>query len=186
MSKLQKWKTLTSQLVLNDRWCRVRRDEVELPNGCIVDDYFVNLRPDIALIVPITPDRELVMVRQYRHGVGEILIEFPAGAFDSHQEDSQQAAMRELQEETGYTASSWVKLGTLYDNPVKDTNKIHIFLAQSAIQTTQQVLDLTEDIELLRVPLADALNWMLQGQICVSGSIAALTLAFNYLNSQNV
>lgn len=179
MTLLKKWKTLKSQLVFDNPWCQVRQDEVELPNGQIVDDYFVNIRPDIALVVPITSDRELVFVRQYRHGVGKILLEFPAGAFDPEKEESQVAAMRELQEETGYVAQNWVKLGTIYDNPVKDTNTIHIFLAERAVKAGKQVLDLTEEIEVVLVPISEAMNLVRQGQICVSGSIAALTLALN-------
>ena len=185
MTLLKKWKTLKSQLVFDNPWCRVRQDEVELPNGQIVDDYFVNLRPDIALVVPIASDKQFVFVRQYRHGIGKILLEFPAGAFDPEKEDSQAAAMRELQEETGYVAQNWVKLGTVYNNPVKDTNTIHTFLAEMAVKVGNQALDMTEEIEVVLVPISEAMNLVLQGQICVSGSIAALTFALNYLTNSH-
>ncbi len=62
-----------------------------------------------------------MFVRQYRHGVGEILLELPAGTFDLHRENSLKAAKRELQEETGYSATKFTKIATLFDNPVKDT-----------------------------------------------------------------
>ncbi|NEO01331.1 MAG: NUDIX hydrolase, partial [Moorea sp. SIO3I7] len=75
MISIQPWKTMKSKLVFDNKWCRVRQDEVELPSGEIVDDYFINVRPDIVLILAITCDRNVVFVRQYRHGVGEILLE---------------------------------------------------------------------------------------------------------------
>ncbi|AHJ29103.1 hypothetical protein BMF81_02978 [Nodularia spumigena UHCC 0039] len=73
MNKLKKWHILTSEMVINHRWCQVRQDEIQLPNGKIIDDFFVVIRPEIALILPITNHQEIVFVRQYRHGVGEIL-----------------------------------------------------------------------------------------------------------------
>jgi hypothetical protein len=70
MKELQKWKQLRSRLVFDNQWCKVRQDEIQLPTGEIIDDFFVNVRPDIALVVPVTPQQEIVLVRQYRHGVG--------------------------------------------------------------------------------------------------------------------
>lgn len=71
---LQKWKILKSNFIIDNQWCRVRQDQVQLSDGAIIDDYFVNVRPEIALILPITPHQEIVFVRQYRHGVQEIFI----------------------------------------------------------------------------------------------------------------
>ena len=78
---IKKWTTLDSKLVFDHRWYRLRQDKVALPNGQIVDDYFVSLRPDIATILPITAQGEIVLVRQYRQGVDEVLLELPAGTF---------------------------------------------------------------------------------------------------------
>lgn len=134
MNNLKKWKTLKSKMVLNHRWCQVRQDEIELPNGKVVDDYFVSIRPEVALILPITNNKEIIFVRQYRHAVGDFFIELPAGNFDPLQENPEVAAVRELQEETGYTAQQVKKIATLYDKPSKDTNQIHLFLAENVIK----------------------------------------------------
>jgi len=179
--QIQKWKILKSQLAFNHYWCKVRQDEVELPNGKIIDDYFVIIKPDVALILPITTNQEIVFVRQYRHGVGEILLELPAGTFDPTKENPETAAIRELKEETGYIASKITKLATLYDNPVKDTNKLHLFLAENVIESGQQELDVTEEIEVVLIPLASVRDKITTGEICVSGSIAALFLGLNLL-----
>ncbi len=183
MKELKKWKRLRSHLVFDNQWCKVRRDEIELPTGEIIDDFFVNVRPDIALVVPVTTHQEIVFVRQYRHGVGEILLELPAGAFNPDTEVAEEAATREMTEETGYSCDRLQKLATLYDNPVKDTNSIHIFLAENAQNTGQQCLDITEQIEVVLIPIDAVMEKITQGQICVSGSVAALFLTLNYLKT---
>ncbi|YAF94517.1 MAG: NUDIX hydrolase [Nodularia sp. CChRGM 3473] len=187
MDNIKKWHILKSKMVLNHRWCQVRQDKIELPNGQIIDDFFVVIRPEIALILPITNNQEIVFVRQYRHGVGEILLELPAGSFDAAKEDAETAAVRELQEETGYVAQKVTKLATLYDNPVKDTNQIHLFLAENVRNSGVRKLDITEDIEIVLIPVESVFEQITQGEIAVTGSIAALFLGLNFLKqSQNV
>lgn len=181
MTQLQKWQLLQSHFVIQNPWCCVRQDAVKLPNGTIVEDFFVHVRPDIALVVAVTTQREVVTVRQYRHGIQEILQELPAGSFDPQQEDALIAAQRELEEETGYSAPHWQKLGIVYDNPVKDTNKIHLFLARNAQKTSPQTLDPTEQICVELLPIEHMETAIAQGQIQVAGSLTALFLARPFL-----
>jgi 8-oxo-dGTP pyrophosphatase MutT (NUDIX family) len=183
MSSIHPWKTLNSQLVFNNQWCKVRHDEVELPNGVIID-FFVNVRPDIVLVLAVTPQQEIVFVRQYRHGVSKILLELPGGGFNPPLEDSLTAARRELEEETGYVADQIIQLAELYDNPVKDTNKIHLFMAENARPSGTQQLDATEDVEIVLVPVEDVLARISTGEICVCGTIAALLLGLNVLSKR--
>ncbi|MDY7019924.1 MAG: NUDIX hydrolase [Cyanobacteriota bacterium] len=181
MDKITRWKPIESHFVIDHQWCKVRRDTVELPDGTIIDDFFVNVRPDIALILPITSENEIVFVCQYRHGVGEVLLELPAGRFDPTQEPAETAAIRELSEETGYVAKSLVKLATLYDNPVKDTNSVHLFLASNVQRLEKRQLDITEEIEVILIPVHQVLDYINQGKICVAGTVSALFLGLNYL-----
>jgi len=182
---LRKWKVLNSRMVINNHWCKVRQDAVELPSGKIVDDYFVNLRLDVALILPITSHQEIVFVQQYRHGAGEILLELPAGTFDDKIEAPQDAALRELTEETGYIAKTAVSLGVLYDNPVKDSNKIYLFLAQDVKKVVQQQLDFTEDIEVILLPISKVIEKIAIGEINVAGTVSAIFKGLNYLQQPN-
>jgi 8-oxo-dGTP pyrophosphatase MutT (NUDIX family) len=181
MKEIKKWTILNSQWIINNRWCKVRQDEVELPNGKIIDDYFVNVRPEIALVLPVTKQQEIVFVRQYRHGIEDILLELPAGTFDGQQEDSLIAARRELEEETGYIAERLIKLATIYDNPVKDTNKIHIFIALNASPFAKQNLDETEEIEVIIIPIEKVKKKISNGEICVAGTITAIFLGLDFL-----
>ena len=183
MSSLQPWKILNSQFVLDNPWCKVRRDEVELPSGEVIDDFFVNVRPDIVLILAVTLQQEIVFVRQYRHGIQDMLLELPGGGFHSQRETSLSAAHRELEEETGYVAEEMRLLATLYDNPVKDTNKIHLFLANNVHPSSIQKLDVTEDVEIVLVPIKNVLAKISTGEICVCGTVTALFLGLNALAS---
>lgn len=184
MTSLKKWQLLKSNIVFERKWCQIKQDTVQLPNNQIIDDFFVNIRPDIALVLPITPNQEIVFVRQYRHGVGEILLELPAGAFEPKKEASIVAAKRELEEETGYVANEMIELGVLYDNPVKDTNKIHLFLAEKVQPSGERSLDVTEDIEVVLIPVQNVLDMIRQGKISVSGSVAAIFLGLNFLSQR--
>jgi ADP-ribose pyrophosphatase len=180
---MEKWKLLQSQMVLNHPWCKVRRDEIELPNGKIIDDFFVYIKHDVALVLPITVNREIVFVRQYRHAMDEFFIELPAGGFDPSSEDAQLAALRELEEETGYITKEIKKIATLYSSPGKDTNQIHLFLAENVVKVSGQNLDITEEIEVLLVPIDKVLEKINKGEICVAGTVAALFMGLNFLRN---
>ncbi|MGB3651722.1 MAG: NUDIX hydrolase [Rivularia sp. (in: cyanobacteria)] len=181
MSNLKKWKILQSNMVLNHPWCKVRQDEIELPSGKVIDDYFVHLRPDVAIILPITCDREVVFVKQYRHAIGDFFIELPAGGFNPEQESGEVAAVRELEEETGYVASVVKKMATLYDKPSKDMNQIHLFIAENVKKTGKIKLDITEEIEIILIPLDAVLQKIVKGEICVADTVSALFLGLNWI-----
>ncbi|MGK7939044.1 MAG: NUDIX hydrolase [Crocosphaera sp.] len=180
---LQKWQILQSNFVINNQWCCVRQDQVKLPNGTIIDDYFVNVRPEIALILPITSNQEIVFVRQYRHGVQDILLELPAGAFTPKKEDSLTAAKRELEEETGYIAQELIFMKTIYDNPVKDDNKIHIFLGLDVEKKGTINLDITEEIEVFLIPMKDVITKIMTEEICVAGTISTIFMGLEFLKN---
>lgn len=184
MKELKKWRILQSKIVFNNQWCKVRQDEIELPSGKVIDDYFLTIRPEVALVLPITSKREIVLVRQYRHGAGEILLELPAGTFNPHRESPQAAAMRELREETGYHTEKVTPLSILYDNPVKDTNKIHLFIAEDVSRVGQQELDVTEEIDVVLIPVEAVMEKITTGEICVAGTVAAIFAGLNFLKSR--
>ncbi|MGZ3749994.1 MAG: NUDIX hydrolase [Mucilaginibacter sp.] len=172
MNTPKNWKTLKTDVAFDNEWCKVHRDTVELPSGKIIDDYYVNIRPEVVLIFPVTHRGKVIMVRQYKHGAKEILLEFPGGVFDPAGESPELAARRELREETGYTCSVMEELTVVYDNPTKDTNKIYYFLAHDVEKTHDTEFDPTEDIETIEVSIKEIPLLIKQQQIRVSGSIA--------------
>jgi len=177
----QPWKILKSDMVVDEKWYKLRRDEVELPNGLVMDDYYVSVRPNVVLVFPLTADNHVIFVRQYKHAAGNIFIELPGGVIDEHEAEPLEAARRELLEETGYTCEHLEPLLEVIDNPTKDTNKIYYFLARDARQIAGQDLDVSESIEVLKVPLQEVESMVLSGKINVSGSIALCLLALRKL-----
>jgi len=135
---IQPWTLLSSEMAFDHHWYKLRRDIVKLPDGRIVDDYFVSQRPYVAIAVPLTRDNNFVLVRQYKHGVQAITLEFPAGTFLS--ELAEMAAAREIEEETGYSPTSMMSLGTCLDDSSKNSNLVHIFLASGCVLTASKIL----------------------------------------------
>ena len=171
MNDPQPWKTLSTEMVLDLRWYKVRREEVQLPDGHILDDYYVSVRPEVALVFPVTAEGEVIVVRQYKHGARQILLELPGGVCDPD-EPPEEAARRELLEETGYAAGRLTHLATLHDDPTKNTNRFHLFLAEGVHPVREQSLDVTENIRVERVPLGEMKSKVLYGGIKVAKSVA--------------
>ncbi|MBC5775123.1 NUDIX hydrolase [Pontibacter sp. KCTC 32443] len=175
------WKVLKSELVFNEKWYKLRRDEVELPNGMVLDDYYVSVRPDVVLTFPVTEDGQVIFVKQYKHAAANIFIELPGGVIDDHENNPLEAARREMLEETGYTSDNMELVAEVIDNPTKDTNKIYFYLARDAYKIAEQDLDESESIEVLHVPVQEVEHMVLSGQINVSGSVALCLLALRKL-----
>ncbi|MBK5270439.1 MAG: NUDIX hydrolase [Bacteroidia bacterium] len=142
-----KWKILSSEYLFNDLWFKVRKDVCERPDGQIVDPYYVYEFPDWVAAVPVTEEGKIVMVRQYRHALGEICLELPGGCVDDTDKNFEEATARELLEETGYSFSSYEYLGKTSANPSSNNNLMHMFLAKGGKKVAEQQLDKNEEIE---------------------------------------
>jgi 8-oxo-dGTP pyrophosphatase MutT (NUDIX family) len=117
---------------------------------------------DWAIIVPVleSPEgRQFVMVRQWRHGSRELSLEFPGGVFEPG-ENAEEAAARELREETAYTPGKIQKIGEFSPNPAIMSNRVHFFLAENLTNTGSQELDEDEYVETVIVDAADVFNGM--------------------------
>lgn len=141
-----KWKILSSEYLFNDLWFKVRKDICESPQGKIINPYYVYEFPEWATAFALTEDNKVIMVKQYRHPVGEVCLELPGGCVDATDNNYQAAIARELLEETGYTFSSYVSLGKISANPSTNTNWMHMFLAKGGVKISDQKLDYNEEI----------------------------------------
>ena len=177
---MKHWQKRTSEYILDTPYMKVRRDTCELPDGQVIDDYYVVENNDIVLIVGITTTNEFILVEQYKHAYGGICLEIVGGICES--DDIETEAKREFREETGYHAQTFIHLSTLIHNPTRMTNKVHYFLAHNSTQVSEQDLDDLEDITLHLVPKHDILNTIREGKVNVSDSIAGLFLALDYLS----
>jgi 8-oxo-dGTP pyrophosphatase MutT (NUDIX family) len=141
------WKTLSSKYVVQDPWATVRADTCERPDGTIVSPYFVYEFTDWATALAITKDGQVIMERQYRHGLGQTNYETPGGCVDKTDANLQDAIARELMEETGYKFDTYEYLGAVSGNPSTNNNLMHLFLATGGEKVAGQNLDAGEDIE---------------------------------------
>ena len=142
------WKVLESNRIFSEPWLSVRKDVCQLPNGNTQASYFILEYPDWATAFALTEDNKVLLVKQYRHGLGVISTELPGGVVDKG-EDAATAVARELKEETGYEFDSIESIGKIAPNPATSNNYMHMFLARGGKKTGGQMLDETEDMEVL-------------------------------------
>ena len=173
---MAKAKVLESRYAFADPWLRLRRDRVRLADSRILPACPVFEYPDWVDVIALTAERNVVLVDQYRHAVGQIRTEFPAGAVDEA-EAPLAAIKRELLEETGYASDDWHLLGSAPVNPVLQTNRIHCFLALGAQKVAEQDLDEGEAIRTHEQPLSEFLDQVEAGGL----ELPALQLASLYL-----
>src|SRR6185369_5279763 len=129
--RVKPWQVLGSKLLVSERWLQLREDRVRLGNGHEIERFHVIHGPDWASVLCVTEDSEVVLVRQYRHGVGRPSLELPAGVIESH-ETPEEAARRELAEETGYESDDWVRIQSVSTEPARHTTQAHFFCARGA------------------------------------------------------
>ncbi len=168
------WRVTGSDIVIETPHLRLRRDTVELPNGARVGPYYVRESRGFAVVFALTPDERVVLVRQYKHGIGRIVLELPAGGIDPG-EDAAACARRELAEETGYApAGDLERIGTYVFDPTGATTTYHLYLARDAEPRTAQTFDPTEDITLELATLAELRRYVRDGTIEVGIHIASI------------
>lgn len=147
MEKCMKWKKLKSEYLYRSAFGNLRKDQCELPNGTVLNEYYVNEYSDWVNAIVITKENKVVLVEQYRHAAGEFFLEIPAGKMEEN-ETYEEGILRELREETGFTSSIRpIKLGEYMVNPAIQTNKVITYLIIDAYMESDQDLDDNEDIK---------------------------------------
>jgi ADP-ribose pyrophosphatase len=158
----------------------VRVDRCELPNGNILEPLVLEFQSWIT-IVGLTPRREVLLIRQYRHGMRQVIWELPGGVVEAR-ETPLAAARRELREETGFSAAELIEVGVISPNPANHDNRVYNFLAPDAERVGAQHLDDNEEIEVHPTPLDEALRMARRGELPNALHVSALFLALAHLN----
>jgi ADP-ribose pyrophosphatase len=179
---MEKWKVESSQIVLDaSPFVRVRQEKCHLPNGIIIPDYNIVEEPDIVTIFALTKQKELLLVEQYKHGIGEICLELVGGLMDG--KDPLEDAKRELLEETGYSGGNWQAAGTYIINPTRQPNRMYHFIALDVEKVAEQNLDSTESIRVHFLPLSQVHQAITDGKIAAVHSIAAIYRSLSMLSA---
>lgn len=176
---MKKWPTLETKNILKAhvfRYLQVRRQS---PTSREVGEFDIVQCSNWVNIIAITPDKKIVLIKQFRHGTEEYTTEIPGGAIN-HGEVSLVGAKRELLEETGYTSNNWKSIGKLDVNPAFMTNTCEVFLAMDAEKTDSQNLDPFEEIEVFLEDIKNIPELVKRGEITHSLVIAA----FYFLQGQ--
>ncbi|WP_257669470.1 NUDIX hydrolase [Parapedobacter tibetensis] len=170
------WETLSSEYLVQAPWAVLRKDVCRMPNGHIVPEYYVLEYPDWVNMVALTADNQFILVKQYRHGVKQDVLEIPGGVIDPG-EDASTAATRELLEETGYRFDTIENLSTLFPNPATSNNSTTTYLLTGGVKVQEQELDEQEEIDVILVSPEELKHLLLDNQFGQALHTAALFYA---------
>ncbi|MDF1552492.1 MAG: NUDIX hydrolase [Deferrisomatales bacterium] len=172
-SRLTPWPVLATTVEGDYPVFRLLRERARSPRTGACLDFFVLETRDWVTVLPLTEDEQVVLVRQYRHGVKQLTLEIPGGLIDPG-ETPAAAALRELQEETGYTAREVIPLGRVQPQPAIQNNICHTFLARGVTRVAAPTPDDGEDMEVVTVPLTELEDRVRSGEIAHGLVLAAL------------
>jgi len=177
------WKIVESRYVIETQHLRLRRDSVRLPSGVLIDEYYVRETAGFAIVFALTEQNDVVLVRQYKHGIGEDVLELPAGAIEPG-ESPVDCAQRELAEETGYvgTPEQPEFVASFISDPTNSNGRFHLFFARGAQLRGQQQLDATEAITVELASLEQVRHYVREGTINVGPNVAAIYFMLDKLS----
>lgn len=166
------WKLISTQLDKSYKIFSIRTNRTQSPRNKQEYDFYVLESVDWVNIIPVTPQNEVVLIRQFRHGIQDITLEVPGGILDDHDTPGE-AAARELREETGYRESEMILIGRVHPNPAIHNNYCYTYLAKDVTLIGEQELDDREDIEVLLKPLDEIPRLIREEKITHSLVLAA-------------
>lgn len=183
MLKRHPWRVVSYRQIIDTPYLKVRCEEVEVPNGPVIPDYYIIENRGWVGVVPVTEDGRFLINSQYKHGIGLEVLEFPAGAIDPEETNPLETAHRELMEETGYSFSNErvELLAHMYANPTGARTEIWWYLAHDVRQTGTPKDDPVEVIENQLVTATELLALIHSGRFAVQGQISAAYMALEKL-----
>ena len=169
------WRIVSEQIYERFKIFQVKKSTRINPRTHSAVDFLLLDGLDWVNLIALTPDNQVVLVKQYRHGAEEYTLEIPGGCVEEG-EDPMRSALRELREETGYNSTEIEHLGTVHPNPAMLSMRCHSYLARNVKKEGALQLDPGEDITVEIVPLAQALQLVKDGTITHALVVAAFGL----------
>ena len=171
---------VSSETIAAGGMLTVKRDQVRLPNGNISQREYV-MHPGAVVVVPLLPNGNIILEKQFRYPLHQVFIELPAGKIDAG-EDILVTGQRELLEETGYSAIQWIKLGHQHPCIGYSNEVIHMYLARGLTAGAHRRDD-DEHLEVFEAPFEQCLSMIQNGEITDGKTIVALLFTERYLNA---
>jgi ADP-ribose pyrophosphatase len=159
-----RWTRGAERTIVSTRIADVKGVHYTNPGRGTDREFIVISAPDWVNVVALTPDLQVVLVRQFRCGTNDLSLEVPGGVMERG-EDPVAAGVRELREETGYEGTGARLLGLVHPNPAIQDNRCHIVLVEGAVRRAQTDWDADEEIEVITAPAAEVLAWARSGRI---------------------
>ncbi len=181
---IEDWAILKRERVADYKIFSVLKKQVRSPRTGDIREVQALQFADWVLILAVTPQQEVVMVRQYRHGTEQVHLELPGGLVDPDDTTPELSAQRELLEETGFKGSNIRLIGECYPQPAILSNRCMFYLAEGAVKAQQQNLDAGEDIEIITIPLKQIRAKIERKEI--DHGMVLLALFFFQMSSGNV
>lgn len=170
-----RWKKLGARTIAHTRIFDVQSVDFQHPARPKPQDFFVISAPDWVNVIALTPERQLVLVRQFRHGLDDFSLEIPGGVVDPG-EDAIAAGVRELREETGYVGTAARLLGVVHPNPAMQNNRCHLVLVENARREARLDWDSDEEFEIITRPVDEVYQLAYGGGITHAMVLDALLL----------
>jgi len=169
---IQRWTVMAQEDISPSPWFPLTRETVKLPDGQILNDYYFAPLGDVVQILALTPKHEVILVKQYKHGLGDILLELPGG-MQQEGKDLINSAIAEMEEETGVktTPEKLIPLGKIAINPTKLKQVTYGYLLFDAEFNSVQKPDPSEVISLVIEPAPKVLQMVINGEIWTSDSV---------------
>jgi 8-oxo-dGTP pyrophosphatase MutT (NUDIX family) len=174
------WRRLQRRTLVDDAWVKFHGDRVELPDGHVLDPYWVLEERDWVHIIAFDEQGRVPLVRQYRYACDVVVLEFPGGLLDAG-EDPVTAARRELLEETGCEVDECRLAGFVYPNPARQKNRQYCVIATGLRRVAGQSLDRSENIQIEFMRLSDIPARIASGEFCQGLHIASFQIALQNL-----
>lgn len=171
---LMRWEVLEREYLHDRPWLTVRRETLRMPDGTLVPEYYVLEYPDWVNIIAITKERQFIMVRQYRPGIGETCLELCAGVREEEDASPLISAQRELLEETGYGGGEWSEFARVAPNASAMNNYSYCFIAENVEKIGEQSLDISEDLTVHHFSFEELKEQLEKGNIVQATMAAAL------------
>ena len=163
--RVDDWQLVESEQLADYRITRVRRDRRRSPRTGAEHDFIVLQMPEWVNVIAVTRQARIVIIEQYRHGTQEVAVEIPGGVVDAGDSELEQAARRELLEETGYEAEEFVYIGKVTANPAIQDNRCHTFVALGAHAVGEARLEAGEDIAVSEIGIDEVTDLIASGRM---------------------
>lgn len=183
---INEWKQISSKYIIKESWFSLRSDKVLKGNGQPMDPYYVLEYSDWVNVFPVTREGKVVMVKQYRYGLQTFSLELPGGIMDPHETNPEEAAKRELLEETGLSCGKIEQVAVVATNPATQSNRLYCYLATDCVKTHELTHDENEEMEIFELEIDELIQLLRENKIIQSLHVCSMIYALQKLGKISI